>query len=119
MSPSTILKSSTLFPLSCASRPISSTARDRSKGCTSRMKSHSLLASRSSRRLAIKPGNPVMNSVSLSGIDYPEYNSRPNYLTIRKGQIHEPPFDVGTADGAGSGAFSDGDLLDRRAGQDP
>ena len=59
-----------------------------------------------------------MNSVSLSGIEYPEYNSRPNYHDSERSNIHEPPFDVGAPDSAGSGAFSDGDLLDCRAGQD-
>src|SRR5688500_15456740 len=36
------------------------------------------LRRRSSRRLAIKPGNPVMKSVSLFDINSPEYNSHLN-----------------------------------------
>ena len=72
------------FPLSCAMRLIlfHGTRPRRPHQQNER----TLRARRSSSRLAINPGNPVMNSVSLSGIEYPEYNSRPNYLTIRKGQ---------------------------------
>src|SRR6185369_6922311 len=83
MSPSTNWNSATALPLSCAIRAISSRARASSGDCTSRMKSQSCRASRSRSRFAMKPGNPVMRNVSLSGIRYPEYNSALNSSTIR------------------------------------
>src|SRR6185369_7342988 len=72
-------------------RSISSSARDTSAGWTSRIKSQPLRARRSNKRLAMKPGNPVMKSVSLSGIEHPEYNSRPNYRHDSKGEPHMNP----------------------------
>src|SRR5262245_30621083 len=83
MSPSTNLNSATSLSLRCASRAISSCARPSSDGCTSSMKSQSCRASRSRSRFAMKPGKPVMKNVSLSGIEYPEYNSPLKSITIR------------------------------------
>src|SRR5205085_2558007 len=58
-------------------RAISWLARSRHEGCTSRINRQSFRARRSSKRSAMKPGNPVMKNVSLSGIGPPEYNSPP------------------------------------------
>src|SRR4029079_4118172 len=64
-------------------RAISSRARPSSAGGTTSMKAQSCRASRSRSRFAMKPGNPVMKNVSLSGIESPEYNSPLNSSTIR------------------------------------
>src|ERR1051326_1034581 len=96
-------------------RSISSSACDTSEGWTSRMKSQSLRARRSNKRLAMKPGNPVMKSVSLSGIEHPEYNS--HRLNSSKGQIHAPPSDVRATHCAGPGPLCCSDLFDRGTGE--